>query len=175
MAGHESHEPKDMSLIEPRSAPPGHATPENIKTDAKTVGKASGGTLGAATGMALGVAGGPVGLVLGGIAGAVGGWWAGRGIANAITDDDDAAYRAHYEETPDRPADRSYDSVRPAYVAGHLAARNPDYAGRAFEEVEADLQCGWSDEVAQPCGEWPAVRRFARAGFERGRRAGGAP
>src|SRR3954464_14827359 len=95
MAAHESQEAKDMSLIEPRSAPPGHATPENIKTDAKTVGKASGGTLGAATGMALGVAAGPVGLVLGGIAGAVGGWWAGRGVANAITDDDDAAYRTH--------------------------------------------------------------------------------
>ena len=175
MAGQESHDAKDMSLIEPHSAPPGQATPENVQADAKTIGKASGGTLGAATGMALGVAGGPIGLVLGGIAGAVGGWWAGRGVANAITDDDDATYKSHYDETPDRPADRSYDAVRPAYLAGHLAGRNPDYAGRAFEDIEPDLRHGWSDDVAKSGGEWPAVRRFARAGFDRGRRAGGAP
>ena len=172
MAANESRDTHDFSLIEPHSAAQGNATPENIQTDAKTVGKASGGTLGAATGMALGAAGGPVGLLLGGIAGAVGGWWAGRGVANAITDDDDAVYRAHYEATPDRPADRTYDSIRPAYVAGHLAGRNPEYAGRTFEDVEGDLQCGWSDEIAAPCGEWAAARRFARAGFERSRGIG---
>jgi hypothetical protein len=54
-------------------------------------------------------------------------------------------------------------------VAGHLAGRNPDYAGRRFEDVEADLRCGWDDRVAEQCGEWPAMRGYAQAAFERAR------
>src|SRR5687767_732821 len=99
MTDRDAHDAKDFSLTEPVSAPPGASTPENRKSDAETVGEASGGFLGAVSGMALGVAAGPVGLVLGGLAGALGGWWAGKGIADALTTDDDAAFRAHYEAT----------------------------------------------------------------------------
>ena len=164
---HDAH--RDFDMTEPHSAPPGHATPTNAKADAENVAESSGGFLGAVGGMSLGAMGGPVGLVLGGIAGAVGGWWAGKGIAAALTEDDERAFRTHYEGSPSRLADRSYDQVRPAYVAGHLAGRNPDYATRGFEEIESDLQCGWSDELADQCGQWPAVRGFARSAFDRAR------
>ncbi len=53
-----------------------------------------------------------------------------------MTTDDDEYYRKHYEAAP--IGDRSYDSVRPAYHVGHIAARNPDYRGRSFDEVDAD-------------------------------------
>jgi hypothetical protein len=119
--------------------------------------------------MALGALGGPVGLLLGGLAGAIGGWWAGHGVAGAITSDDEEAFRRDFEGAPVRLADRSYHDVRPAYVAGHLAARNPDYADRSFEEVEPDLRRGWSADVARHCGEWPAMRRYARTAFDRAR------
>jgi hypothetical protein len=161
---------EDYSLIEPKSGPPGQATPRHIKRDADTVGESAGGFLGGVTGMSLGAMAGPVGLVIGGIAGAVGGWWAGRGIADAMTKKDDDYFRRHFEQTPEGLADRGYESVRPAYIAGHLAGRNPDYAGRTFEDIEADLRCGWNADVVRQCADWPAVRGYARAAFDRARK-----
>lgn len=159
----------DYSLTRPVSSPEGQGTAARIDRDAETVGETAGGFVGASTGMAIGAISGPVGAVIGGLAGALGGWWAGREIADAITTDDDAAFRRHFESTPDRLSDRSYEEVRPAYIAGHLAARNPEYHGWSFENVESDLRCGWGADIVQHCGEWPAVRRYARAAFDRAR------
>jgi hypothetical protein len=170
MTDHAAHDERDFSLTQPVSAPDGRAAPEKVKADTETVGETSGGFLGAVSGMSLGAIGGPVGLVLGGLAGALGGWWAGRGISDAITADDEADLRRHYTESPNHLVDRSYAEISAAYVAGHLAGRNPEYAGRSFEQIEPDLRQGWSDEVSEQCGEWPAVRGFARAAFERARR-----
>ena len=174
MSDREAREQKDFTMMRPHSAPEGRGTDERVKADAENVGEAAGSFLGGVGGMAMGIAGGPVGLVIGAIAGAVGGWWAGHGVADAFTDNDYEAYRAHYESSPDRPADRTYEQVRPAYAAGHLAGRNPDYANRSFDEIEADLQRGWTDDVAKQHGQWPAVRGYARAAFERVR-SGSAP
>jgi len=169
MAGRESHDPNDLSLTQPVSQPPGHDTPERMKADSKTLHEASGGFLGAVGGMTLGILGGPVGVVIGGLAGALGGWWAGRGVAEAIDNDDDQSLREHYESSADRLADRPYEDLRPAYVMGHLAARNPDYAGRSFDEVERDLAGAWGSDVAERHGAWPSVRSYARAAFDRAR------
>jgi hypothetical protein len=136
------------------------------------IGEAVGGISGVLTGAALGSLGGPIGTIIGGIAGAVSGWWAGKAISEAashVTHDDEAYYRTHYEALPDRPADRSYDDVRPAYQIGHLAGRNPEYHGRSFEEVESDLQRGWSGDVSARHGDWQQVRHYARNAYERGR------
>jgi hypothetical protein len=170
MTDHDAHDVNDHSVLEPVSAPEGRATPHNLRTDAETVGEGAGGFVAAASGLSLGMAAGPVGALLGALAGAVGGWWAGREIAHGLTDDDEAFYRSEYERSPARLADRSYEQTRPAYVAGHLAGRNPDYGDRSFAEVESDLQRGWSGRVAEQCGEWPTVRDHARSAFERARR-----
>ena len=140
-----------------------------MKRDSETLGESAGGFLGATTGMSIGAMGGPVGLVVGGIAGAIGGWWAGQGLAEATTKDDDDAFRRHFNQVGNHPADRRYEDVRAAYVAGHLAGRNPEYEGRSFEEVESDLRCGWGTEIVRHCGEWPGVRRYAQAAFDRAR------
>lgn len=161
----------EYSLTNPVSAPAGKGTPPHIDRDSETVGQTAGGVVGASTGLAIGAIGGPLGAVIGGLAGALGGWWAGREIADAITTNDDAAFRRHFESTADRLADGSYDRIRPAYVTGHLAGRNPEYAGRSFEDVESDLRCGWNADVAQHCGEWPTMRRYARVAFDRARGA----
>ncbi len=68
---------------------------------------------------------------------------------------------------------RSYEDVRPAYQIGHLAGRNPDYQGRSFEDVEADLRRGWTPEVSARYGRWDEVRDYARSAYDRSR-AGGA-
>ena len=173
MARKDVPDPNEPTLLQPESSPQGHATHENVKQDAQTIGETSGGFLGAVGGLSVGAIAGPVGAVLGAIAGAVGGWWAGHGIANAIASDDEDYFRSHYDTVPGRTAGeaaRSFEKARPAYVAGHLAGRNPDYTGRSFDEVEGDLRRGWSDDVAAQHGDWPSVRDYARAAFDRARK-----
>ena len=134
------------------------------------VGEAAGGISGVVAGAAAGSVVGPIGTVIGGIVGAMGGWWAGRAVseaATAITTDDDNYYRTHYESSPNRLADRSYDDVKPAYYLGHLASRNPDYKNRSFDEIETDLRTGFSSD--KKYGAWDNVRGYASEGFNRGR------
>src|SRR5256885_3391976 len=107
--------------------------------------EAAGGIGGVLAGAAIGSVAGPVGTLIGGIAGAMGGWWTGRAVTEAaskLTHEDDEYYRASYESSSDRLADRSYDDVRPAYHLGHVAAYNPDYQNRNWSDVEQDLQRG---------------------------------
>jgi len=132
------------------------------------VGEAVGGVSGAVTGAAIGSAGGPIGTVIGGIAGAVGGWWAGRTVSEAaskFTSDDDTRYRTAYEGRTDRLADRSYDDVKPAYQLGHIASENPDYNGKNFEDIETDLQHGWSNDLRAKHGDWSTVRPYAQEAY----------
>jgi len=138
---------------------------------ADEVGEGVGGIGGALAGAAVGSLAGPVGTLIGGIAGAMGGWWTGRAIteaASSVTHDDDAFYRSHYESSPTRLGDRGYEDVRPAYHLGHIAAHNPDYANRSWNDVEGDLQRGWNSAGANT-GDWSSVRPYASEGFNRGR------
>ena len=50
--------------------------------------------------------------------------------------------------------------MRPAYQLGHLARRNPQYAGKPFEDVEPELRRGWSDELRARYGEWSELRGY---------------
>lgn len=142
---------------------------------AEDVGEAAGGITGVVAGASIGSIAGPIGTIIGGIAGAVGGWWAGRAIGDAAqhyTEHDDTFYRDQYEGSSDRLADRSYEQVRPAYQLGHLAAHNPEYAGRPFEVVEPDLRRGWDANASAQHGEWQQVRGYARDAYAR---AGSSP
>jgi len=156
------------------------ASDTDNKIDPETgdvIGEAAGGISGVLTGAALGSLGGPIGTIIGGIAGAVGGWWAGHAISEAatkMTHEDERFYREHYESTPSRLGDRTYDDVRPAYQLGHLASRNPDYANRDFDAVESDLQRGWTDDLSAKHGDWQSVRPYVRDSYTRGRSSVGA-
>ncbi|MGQ0712719.1 MAG: hypothetical protein ACT4PJ_03185 [Gemmatimonadaceae bacterium] len=134
---------------------------------------AVGGLGGALAGAGLGtVVAGPVGAIVGAIAGSVGGWWAGRAASDAgaaITTNDDATYQSLYEQSPHRTADRSYEDVRHFYHLGHIAGDCPDYGDCTFEQVEADLQKGWTDDLRMKYGDWAQARPFAREAFTRRR------
>ncbi len=135
-------------------------------------GEAVGGIGGVLAGAAIGSVAGPVGTLIGGIAGAMGGWWGGRAVTEAaskLTKDDDEYYRSSYELSPNRLADRTYDDVRPAYHLGHVAAHNPDYAGKDWNAVQSDLQRGWSADQSKKYGEFSTVSGYAAEGFTRGR------
>ncbi len=134
-------------------------------------GEAVGGIGGVLAGAAIGSAIGPIGTIIGGIAGAMGGWWGGRAVteaASSVTKDDDNYYRSNYESSS-KLADRSYDDVAPAYHLGHVAAHNPEYANKNWNDVSSDMKRGWSADHAKKYGEWSAVSGYASEGFTRGR------
>ena len=61
----------------------------------------------------------------------------------------------------------AYDAARPAYQVGHVAGTDDTYAGRSFDEAEADLRRGYEAHAkgGQP---WSAVRGHARDAYARG-------
>ena len=153
------------SDIRSREAPAGEPRPGA----AGAVGGAGGALAGAGLGT---IVGGPIGAIVGAIAGAVGGWWAGQAAADpaaSITFEDEAHYRALYDESPNRLADQSYEEVRPFYHLGHIASQHPEYRQRSFDEIEPDLQKGWTPDLRARYGEWSYVRPFAREAFARRR------
>jgi hypothetical protein len=158
-----------------------HDRPHDRDDASGPVSAAAGGAAGGAAGAAAGaVAGtltlGPVGTIVGALVGALGGGWAGLAAAEMPGPgaEDEAYFREHHASTGAHLADASYDRVAPAYHLGHLAARNPDYRGRGFDDVEPDLRRGWSDDVAARHGTWTSARGYARAAYERAARNAGA-
>jgi hypothetical protein len=130
---------------------------------AEQAGEGVGGIGGTLGGAAIGSALGPVGTIIGGIAGAVGGWWAGEKAGRALEDSSkhEDYYREHYRTAGKRDVD--YDSARIGYGVGHVAGRNPEYRTRPFDDVEADLRRGWTDEER----DYDSMRPFVREGYER--------
>ena len=129
-----------------------------------------GAVAGAAAGATAGtLTAGPVGTIIGAIAGAIGGGLAGLGTSDQAqpTEEDETYYRTHHRTATSGLADAAYERARPAYHLGHVAALNPDYRGRPFEEIEPELRRGWGDEVRARHGEWSAASPFARAAYER--------
>ena len=154
-----------------RLEPKERETVERVAGPATAMGGALAG--GAAGTIVLG----PVGTAIGALAGALGGWWAGSAAGQTVDygDEDETYYRQHFESGGTGVADVEYDTVRPAYQLGHIAARNPDYSTRSFDEVEPDLRRGWTDDMARQYGSWEQVRAYARTGYERRRTGEMAP
>lgn len=135
---------------------------------AVSIGAAAGA---AAAGAAVGtILLGPVGTVIGIVGGALGGWWVGQGVKRAsdeITPELEDRYRRHFESSATAPADRSYESVRHAYILGHLARRNPEYQGKSFADVEPELSRAWTQDLWDRYGNWAGLRGYVRAAYER--------
>lgn len=139
-------------------------------TAGKLAGEGLGGAAAGAAGAAIGSFAGPIGTLIGGLAGVVGGWWAGKSAVEAshkYSPEDDRHYRDAYETSSTKLADRSYETVRPAYQLGHVAGLNPDYRDRDFGDVEQDLQKGWTNDLRAKNGDWASVRPYARDAYTR--------
>lgn len=116
-------------------------------------------------GAALHYAAGPLARILGTIAATIGGWW--KTASNErhgmpATIEDEA--RAHFAAMTALPPDMTFERARTGYSLGYMAGRNPEYAGRSFEEVEADLRTGFGLETGD---EYERLREFVRFGYER--------
>ena len=126
-------------------------------------GEAIGGIGGTVAGAALGSLAGPIGTIVGGIAGAVGGWWAGEKAGRAAEDmgDHDVFYHSHWEKNGKEGID--WEEARVAYGVGHIAGRNPNYAGLPFEDIEPDIRRGWKWEQR----DFEVMQPYVRAGYDR--------
>jgi hypothetical protein len=142
------------------------------KTSAPLMG-AGGAAAGATAGtLILGPVGTGVGAILGALAGAVGGWWAGQSVVDTAryTEEDDRHYRMLHERAPGR-ASHDFERARHSYVLGHLAAHNPEYHRREFDEVEPDLRRAWKGDLASH-GQWETMQPYARDAYGHARSTG---
>jgi hypothetical protein len=115
-----------------------------------------------ANGAAVSALSSVLGRIVGKIAGRVGGWWnsAAEAIAE-LPEEEQQACRVHFEAYTPRPAGLTFERALPGYALGYVAARNPNYRSRRFEEIEPDLRHGLGDDYGN-------LREFSRYGFERG-------
>ena len=134
-------------------------------------GAAAGATAGLVT-VSTGPIGFMIGAVVGAMAGSLGGWFGGKSVTEVRYDEEqDAHYRALYEGGT--PTDRGFESARPAYQLGHVAAHNPDWVGRDFSAVEPELRRAWDGDLrTQHRAEWEAVRPYARDAYGHARSEG---
>jgi len=152
-------------------------TERTIEKAAAPAGAAAGALAGGAAGLATGVFG-PFGALVGAIVGAVGGTALGAGAAGTqgavqgYSVDDDAAARESWDAMPNRPADRSFESVRPAFQFGHLAARHQHFAGRDFRSAEPELAREWPAELHTGVGSWESVTPYVESAYSRAHRDG---
>lgn len=105
--------------------------------------------------------------VLAGVALVAGGYWASRKLFSAageLAEEDEQDCRTYYETHPVRSTGVPYSQARTVYVLGYVAGRNPEYAGRAYEDVEPHLRAGFTGRRA---GSYDTLREFGRRGYER--------
>lgn len=106
------------------------------------------------------------GAIIGGVAGAAVGAAANQTLpVETFTDDDDAHYRALWDESSTRRADASYVDARPAYVFGHLLARHDEYIGRDFKSIEPAVRSVWAKDLAGQHGPWDSARPFVHDAY----------
>jgi hypothetical protein len=97
-----------------------------------------------------------------------GGYWASKKLFSAageLADTDEQDCRTYYDTHPVRSTGVPYSQARTVYVLGYVAGRNPDYAGRAYDDVEPHLRGGFTGKRAE---RYDALRDFGRRGYERG-------
>lgn len=58
-----------------------------------------------------------------------------------------------------------YDRAREAYRFGHVASRNPEYASRPFDQVEAQVERAWEKVGRESHGDWSEVRDQVSFGY----------
>jgi hypothetical protein len=130
----------------------------------ESLGEAAGRMAGRATDAAMSVAG----SIFGAAVDVLGDWWGtdeARRAAGSFGPEQEQGARAHFEASAGGPG-RSYDESRTLYQFGHVAAHNPDYAGRSFRDVEPQLERAWREDQTGRFGAWTEVRGPIGHGYE---------
>ncbi len=132
---------------------------------AHPVGVGVGAAAGAGVGAAVGAIGGPVGVAAGAAVGGVVGGLMGKATAEAVNPTAEVEYwRAAFKNRP-YASGRTFEDYEPAYYS--TAAAYPTYAGRAFEEIEPDLERAWTTNRRSSRLDWSEARRASQDAWER--------
>jgi len=127
------------------------------------VGALAGGAL---AGAAAGTVAGPVGTVVGAAVGAVAGGLAGKAVAEQIDPTvEDAYWRDNYTSRPYVEPGSSYDDFGPAYSYGVNSYST--YAGRDWDDVEAELSGRWNTMRGSSSLEWDRAKHATRDAWNR--------
>ena len=158
---------RDRSGERDRERPDANRDPITKEPGAHPIGTGAGaagaGTAGAAIGGAMG---GPVGAVVGAAVGAVAGGLAGKGAAELVNPTvEDAYWREQYQARPYVAADRGYEYYQPAYRYGWESY--PRYRGKRYEDVEPQLERGWTDYRGESTLTWVEARAATRDAWHR--------
>ena len=78
---------------------------------------------------------------------------------------EDAYWRENYSTRPYATADRNYDHYRPAYQYGFESSSR--YRGRAFNDVEHDLERDWDQHRGESKSTWQDVKDAVRDAWDR--------
>lgn len=150
-------------------------TQERREGPFEQIGGAVGGAMGRAAGRANDMAMNAVGSVFGQALQTLGSWWstpAAQQASGAFGESEDRACRTHWESRTGTGAAsgtgspaRDYESARPAYQFGHMAAHNPEYASRPFDQVEAEVERAWEKVGRERYGDWNEVRDQVSYGY----------
>lgn len=131
------------------------------------IGAATGG---AAAGAAAGAVAGPIGAAVGAVVGAVAGGYAGKAVAESIDPTvEDAYWRENYSRRPYYDAGTTYDQYSPAYRYGWEARQR--YSDQRFEDVEPELERGWSKAQSTSKLSWQKAKHASRDAWDRIERA----
>lgn len=140
--------------------------PAATGTGAVVGGVAGGVAGGAAAGAAVGGMTGPVGAAVGAVAGAVVGALSGKAVARAVDPAaEDLYWRDNYADRPYVEGSATYDDYRPAYGYGVDAYTR--YPGRTFDEVEPELNRGWSSRRGNSSLSWDNAKHASRDAWHR--------
>ena len=143
----------------------------------EVLGEVAGKAAGRATDIAMNAAGAAMnvaGSAFGTMMQSMGDWWSTPQAERASRSFDEQADRVSQEHFESRTRSggahtTEYASARPYYQFGHLAGQNPDYQGKAFDEVEADLQRAWERAAQEGFGDWSEARESVSFGYSTGR------
>ncbi|HJU88939.1 MAG TPA: hypothetical protein VJ672_06070 [Gemmatimonadaceae bacterium] len=79
--------------------------------------------------------------------------------------DEDRYWREHSVTRPYYAADRGYEYYQPAYHYGWESATR--YSGRAWDDVETDLERGWDTARGKSQSKWQEIKAAVRDAWDR--------
>ena len=158
--------PAGIPSQDPRLKAQEPLTPSERASEANSVVMGGGMMAGAAAGAADGAAiGGPVGVIVGGTAGAIVGALGGYAAVSAGDPQYDY-WRDNHVGQPGYVDGYNYeDDYAPAYRLGYQGRER--YAGRAWDQTEADLQRDWESVKGKSRLTWEQARAATRNAWHR--------
>ena len=154
--------PAGIPSQDPRLKAQEPLTPSERASEANSVVMGGGMMAGAAAGAAIG---GPVGVIVGGTAGAIVGALGGYAAVSAGDPQYDY-WRDNHVGQPGYVDGYNYeDDYAPAYRLGYQGRER--YAGRAWDQTEADLQRDWESVKGKSRLTWEQARAATRNAWHR--------